>query len=91
VMLAVDGEPASISRRGGRWRRLGCRRAIWRLRGAQEGRDEAGGGPVQADITEVLGGGRRSLVGGERREGGGSLAAVEEEEGNMSQCGHYAG
>jgi hypothetical protein len=54
---------------GGRWGRLLSREAVRHSRGAQDGGDEAEGGPTQADIVEVLGGGRRSLVGGERREG----------------------
>jgi hypothetical protein len=49
--------------------RLLSREVVRRSRGAQDGGDEARGGPAQADIVEVLSSERRSLVGGERREG----------------------
>jgi hypothetical protein len=68
-VLVADGEPVSISQRGGRGRRLGGRGAVWRSRGAQDGEDEARGGLARADVAEVLGGGRRSLVKGEQCEG----------------------
>jgi hypothetical protein len=63
--------------RGTTWRgwssvvegRLFSQEAIRCLCGAQDGVDEAGGGPVWAHVVEVLSGGRCSLVGGERREG----------------------
>jgi hypothetical protein len=48
---AVRGRSAVV---GGR---LLSREAVRRLRGAQDGEDEAGGGTTWADITEVLGGG----------------------------------
>jgi hypothetical protein len=68
-VLATDGEPVSISQRGGRGCRLGGQGAVWRSRGAQDGEDEAGGGPAWADVAKVLGGGRHSLVKGEQCEG----------------------
>jgi hypothetical protein len=49
--------------------RLLIQKAVRHPRGAQDGGDEAGGGPARADIMEVLGGGQRSLVRGERHEG----------------------
>jgi hypothetical protein len=54
---------------GCRWGRLLSREVVWCSRGAQDGGDEAGGGPAWADIVEVLSSGRHSFVGGEQCEG----------------------
>jgi hypothetical protein len=69
VVLAADGKLTPISQRGGRGRRLRGRGAVRRSHGAQDGGDEAGGGPAWTNIMEVLGGGQCKLVGGERHEG----------------------